>query len=152
MKEKKLIWVLLGCAVIIGAVAAIFYGMKGKKAADEENVITAMYVPYGEGFHIFVSEEIGAFVVTADKETLEVKNAGGQKISFDQLAKGNVVKIYGNGAMAESYPGQYPGVSRIEVVKEGSPSDADQYQGIIDEIYSEPDPSEPPTMQVEYTT
>ena len=152
MKEKKLIWVLLGCAVIIGAVAAIFFGMKGKKAADEENVITAMYVPYGEGFHIFVSEEIGAFVVTADKETLEVKNAGGQKISFDQLAKGNVVKIYGNGAMAESYPGQYPGVSRIEVVKEGSPSDADQYQGIIDEIYSEPDPSEPPTMQVEYTT
>ena len=57
MKEKKMIWVLLGCAVIIGVVAAILYGMKGKKAADEENMITAMYVPYGEGSHIFVSEE-----------------------------------------------------------------------------------------------
>ena len=31
MKEKKMIWVLLGCAVIIGVVAAILYGMKGKK-------------------------------------------------------------------------------------------------------------------------
>ncbi len=152
MKEKKYLWLLIGFAIIIGVVAAIFYGMKSNKAADEENAVTAMFVPYGEGQHIFVSEEIGAFEVTADKEALEVMDANGKKIAFGQLAKGNVVKIYGNGIMAESYPGQYPGVSRIEVVNEGSPSDADQYQGIVDEIYAEPDPAEPPALQAEYTT
>ncbi len=152
MKGKKYLWLLIGCAVIIGAAAAVFYGVKSKKAVDEGNAVTAMYVPLGESGHIFVSEEIGAFEVTADKETLEVVDVEGEKIAFGQLTKGNIVRIYGNGVMAESYPGQYPGVSRIEVTKEGSPSDADQYQEIVDEIYTEPDPAEPPAMHIEYTT
>ena len=154
MKKKKYVWLLLGCAVIIGAVAAILYGMGGKngEGGKEENAITAMYVPYGENGHIFVSEEIGAFEVTADKETLEVYNANGKKITFGQLVRGNIVRIYGDDIMAESYPGQYPGASRIEVEEEGNPSDADKYQEIVDQIYTEPDPAEPPFMQVEYTT
>lgn len=154
MKKKKYVWLLLGCAVIIGAVAAVLYGMGGKngEGGKEENAITAMYVPYGENGHIFVSEEIGAFEVTADKETLEVYNANGKKITFGQLVRGNIVRIYGDDIMAESYPGQYPGVNRIEVEEEGNPSDADKYQEIVDQIYTEPDPAEPPFMQVEYTT
>lgn len=154
MKKKKYVWLLLGCAVIIGAVAAVLYGMGGKngEGGKEENAITAMYVPYGENGHIFVSEEIGAFEVTADKETLEVYDANGKKITFGQLVRGNIVRIYGDDIMAESYPGQYPGVNRIEVEEEGNPSDADKYQEIVDQIYTEPDPAEPPFMQVEYTT
>ena len=54
--------------------------------------------------------------------------------------------------MAESYPGQYPGVTKIKVESEGNPSDADQYQEIVDEIYTEPDPAEPPVLQVNYVT
>lgn len=154
MKKKKYVWLLLGCAVIIGAVAAVLYGMGGKngEGGKEENAITAMYVPYAENGHIFVSEEIGAFEVTADKETLEVYDANGKKITFGQLVRGNIVRIYGDDIMAESYPGQYPGVNRIEVEEEGNPSDADKYQEIVDQIYTEPDPAEPPFMQVEYTT
>ena len=34
----------------------------------------------------------------------------------------------------------------------GNPSDADQYQSIIDEIYQEPDPAEPPSLNLEYRT
>ena len=54
--------------------------------------------------------------------------------------------------MLESYPGQYPGITRMEVVKEGNPSDADAYQELINEFYHEPDPSQPPTLNVEYRT
>ena len=63
-----------------------------------------------------------------------------------------MVKIYGNGIMLESYPGQYPGVTRIEVTKQGDPSDADEYQNLVDEIYTDPDPAEPPTMNLGYST
>lgn len=153
MKKKKYVWLLVGAAIIIGAAAALIYGMKGgKNSKEEETAITAMYVPYGEGEYIFVGETAGVFTVTAKPDSYEVFDINGNKITMEQLNKGNMVKIYGDNIMAESYPGQYPGVHRMEVVEEGSPSDADQYQEIVDEIYTEPDPAEPPTMQVEYTT
>ena len=152
MKKKKYVWFLVGAAIIIGVAAALVYGMKGKDAKEEETAFTAMYVPYGEGEYIFVGETAGVFRVTAEPDMYEVFDINGNKISMEQLVKGNMVKIYGDNIMAESYPGQYPGVTKMEVVEEGSPSDADQYQGIVDEIYTEPDPAEPPTMQVEYTT
>lgn len=154
MKNKRYMWLFIGGA-IIGAIAALIYGMRGgsnpdKKNEEEETAITAMYVPYGENGYILVGEEAGVFTVTAPQEMYEVYDINGNKIAINQLVKGNVVKIYGDGIMAESYPGQYPGVSRMEVIEEGKPSDADQYQEIVDEIYTEPDPAEPPTLQVDY--
>lgn len=153
MKNKKLIWIIIGCAVVIGVVAAIIYGIgSGKGGQEEGDPITAMYVPYGEDGYIFVSEQAGVFTVMASEEDYQVYDINGNEISLNALKKGNVVKIYGNGVMAESYPGQYSGVTRIEVESEGNPSDADQYQEIVDGIYTEPDPAEPPTLQVNYIT
>ena len=43
-------------------------------------------------------------------------------------------------------------ITKMKVVEEGKPSDADAYQDIVDEIYQEPDPSEPPSLNVGYTT
>ena len=60
--------------------------------------------------------------------------------------------ITGNGIMLESYPGQYPGIMEITVVSDGTEEDAQQYQELIDGIYTEPDPAEPPSMNVEYET
>jgi hypothetical protein len=114
-----------------------------------EPPITAMYVPYGEGFHIFVSEQAGVFEATFPEEIYDMN---GNMISEEQLVKGNMVEIYGDGIMLESYPGQYPGIMKMKVVKEGSPSDADVYQEIVDGIYQEPDPAEPPALNLEYTT
>lgn len=153
MKNKKWMWIIIGCAVVIGGAAAVIYGMgAGKGSKEEGEPISAMYVPYGEDGYIFVSEQAGVFTVTAPEEAYQVQDMNGNKISIHELKKGNVVKIYGNGIMAESYPGQYPGVTRIEVESEGDPSDADQYQEIVDELYTEPDPAEPPTLQVNYVT
>ncbi|EOS29724.1 hypothetical protein C807_02765 [Lachnospiraceae bacterium 28-4] len=153
MKNKKFMWIIIGCAVVIGIVAAVIYGMGAGKGKEEEGeAITAMYVPYGEDGYIFASEQGGVFTVTAPEEAYEVQDINGNKISLRDLKRGNIVKIYGNGIMAESYPGQYPGVTKIKVESEGNPSDADQYQEIVDELYTEPDPAEPPVLQVNYVT
>ncbi|HBA68486.1 MAG TPA: hypothetical protein DCZ40_03920 [Lachnospiraceae bacterium] len=153
MEKKKYVWIFIGGAAI-GIIAAILYGMKGKEKNEEAeaSVITATYVPYGENEYIYVSDEAGVFTVTAPPEMYDILDKNGNKIALNQLVKGNKVKIYGDGIMLESYPGQYPGASRIEVIEEGSPSDADQYQEIVDALYTEPDPAEPPTLQVDYTT
>ena len=153
MKNKKWVWIIIGCAVVVGIAAAVIYGRgAGKGGQEEGEPITAMYVPYGEDGYIFVSDQAGVFTVTASEESYQVNDINGNKISLPELKRGNIVKIYGNGIMAESYPGQYPGVTRIEVESEGNPSDADQYQEIVDGIYTEPDPAEPPILQVNYVT
>ena len=60
------------------------------------------------------------------------------------------MEITGNGIMLNSYPGQYPGVTKIQVVAEGSPEDADPYQEIVDAYFAEPDASEPASLQLQY--
>lgn len=146
-KSRKNIWLIgIGAVLVLAAGIAAVMTMTGKK---EEPPVTAMYVPFGEDSHIFVGEQTGVFVATFPEEIYDVN---GNKISKDQLVKGNVVEIYGNGMMLESYPGQYPGITKMKVMEEGTPSDADVYQEIVDQIYQEPDPAEPPVLNVEYTT
>jgi hypothetical protein len=108
----------------------------------------AMYVPFGKSSHVFVDQDNGTVFVARMPE--EIYDVNGEKIGPEGLAKGNIVEIYGNGIMAESYPGQYNGVTKMQVVSEGSPADADQYNDLIDQIYQEPDPAEPPTLQARY--
>lgn len=152
LKKKTKIWLVAGVAILIVVAGALLYVKKKAEQKKEETAITAMYVPYGEDSHIFVSDQGGVFVVFNRDATFKVYGINGEEITFDQLARGNMVKIYGDRIMAESYPGQYPGVTEIHVIKEGSPSDADIYQDIVDGIYTKSDPSEPPSLNVEYIT
>lgn len=146
-KSRKKFWMTgIGAVLVLAAGIAAVIAVTGKKG---EPPMTAMYVPFGEDSHIFVGERAGVFVATFPEEIYDVN---GNRISKEQLVKGNMVEIYGNGIMLESYPGQYPGITKMKVVEEGNPSDADVYQEIVDEIYQEPDPAEPPILNVEYTT
>ena len=69
-----------------------------------------------------------------------------------ELATGNIVRVSGNGIMLESYPGQYPGITKVEVVEEGTPADAEKYDELVAQIWQPKDPSEPPYATLEYTT
>ncbi|MCH1983191.1 hypothetical protein MCG98_11500 [Ruminococcus sp. OA3] len=144
-KRTKAIITVLNMILLSLALSAC-----GGDSEQEEHVMQAMYIPYGEDSFVFIEEENGTvFTATIPEELYDIN---GKQITGAQLKKGNIVKITGNGVMAESYPGQYHGVSRMDIVEEGQPSDADQYQHIIDGIYQEPDPSLPPTASAEYTT
>lgn len=147
-KSKKWLWELLVLVVLLGAltVAAIQMSKTAK-----ENIIRAMYIPYGEnGAYVMVDTENGTVFTVQMPE--KIFNKKGEQIQPADLQRGNILDIYGNGIMAESYPGQYMGVTEIHVAEEGNPQDADQYQYIIDELYTEPDPGQIPSLTANYRT
>lgn len=163
--RRKQIWiaaagivavVLIGAGVILwqgnNSEAKAEPGEKSKMADTMENSVinTAMYIPYDEESYVMIDQENGTVFTVSMPE--EIYGEDGSKITQEDLEKGNILTLYGNGIMLESYPGQYPGVTKIEVASKGTPSDADQYQNIIDELPKAPDIFERPYLDVEYRT
>lgn len=168
MKKYTKRMLSLGIAVVVLSVSMYGCGQSEKKdgtpsdssagmetesdsRSSEQMENTAMYVPYGDqdGYVMIDQNTDAVFTVSMPEE---IYDSEGNRITQSDLKKGNILKITGNGIMLESYPGQYPGVTRIDVEKAGTPSDADQYQEVIDQIWQEPDSSQIPFLNVEYTT
>ncbi len=81
----------------------------------------------------------------------QIYNTEGEHIDAANLAVGNVVQVSGNGIMLESYPGQYPGIARVQVVEQGNPADADAYADVIAMWAGNGDEASLPYASVEYT-
>lgn len=82
----------------------------------------------------------------------DITDADGSVLTADQLQPGNVIDIYGNNIMLQSYPAQYPGVTKMVVTDTGDASDVTPYQDMIDTFFVEPDMSNPPQLSISYTT
>lgn len=117
-------------------------------------VSTAMVVYNDGGTVLFVDQDTGSlYYPTLIGEGDDVVfGLNGDDIDADELAVGNIVQVTGNGIMLESYPGQYPGITKVEVIEQGTPADADQYAELIEQVVVAPDPAEVPSAYVEYTT
>ena len=63
-----------------------------------------------------------------------------------------MIDIPGNGIMLESYPGQYPGITKVEVIEEGAPEDAEKYAELAAQLWQPKDPAEPALATLEYRT
>ena len=167
-KNKSMVYTVVGVIillliiVIVGIMVSRNKGNGSQTELVEEEVTgeegtvtsTAMYISFTEDSYLLVDQDTGSvFTVTFPEE---LYNSKGEKITRDQLVKGNVLKIYGDGIMLESYPGQYPGVTKMEVIKDGTPADADTFleenKELVDMFTAQPDPAEPPILNVEYTT
>ena len=111
---------------------------------------TAMVVTFGDGEILFVGEDDGPYYPGLD--SAEIIGIDGTPIAASDLVAGNTVRVTGNGIMLESYPGQYLGVIKVEVIDEGAPEDAAQYDYIVAEIWQPRDPSEPANAQIEFRT
>jgi hypothetical protein len=148
-KGKKNMLVILSIVVVVLVAFGAWMMISSKQASIPADEFDAMYVAYGENNeeYVFISDTHGVFTVIFPDN---MYGLDGTVIQGSDLKTGNIVRIYGNGLMLESYPAQYPGVDKIELIEEGSPSDADQYQSIIDGIYTKPDPAEPPTLNISY--
>ena len=108
----------------------------------------AMYVPFGQDSYVMIEESGAVYTISFPEDMVDLN---GQRITREELRAGNLLDIYGDGVMAESYPGQYFGVTRVEVVDEGDPADIEQYRSLIDGLYAEPEPlDEPPALHLEY--
>ena len=64
----------------------------------------------------------------------DLTDESGKKISSEILKAADYVDVYGDGIMLQSYPGQYPGVSKMVVTGEGSEDELKQYQDVIDMV------------------
>lgn len=111
-------------------------------SADEEVVTTAMVAGVQGDSVLFVDQETETPYYPTST-TAEVLDIDGNVIALTDLVPGNVVKVTGNNIMLESYPGQYPGITTIEVTEVGTPADADKYAELVQEVMPEPGNSVP---------
>ena len=131
---------LLALVALVALVACTAAPSTDEPADGSEFVSTAMVVTFGDGEVLFVDQDTETpYYPTLPEGTPE-------------LAAGNVVRVTGNGIMLESYPGQYPGITRVEVVDEGTPADAEKYDELVAQIWQPKDPAEPALASLEYTT
>ena len=96
---------------------------------EEENAISAIYIETGEFLKtgVFVDLNNGT-IFSADIPAEGIYNKKGKLISDDVLENGDKVKIYGDGIMLESFPGQYPGVTKIQRTGRASLEETQEYE------------------------
>ena len=73
-----------------------------------------------------------------------------KKITEEDLHSGDVVKIWGNGAIAQSYPAQYPGITKIQREEKENKDYIEKYGHYLEEFIVVPDENEPPYLDVSY--
>ena len=136
---QNIVLVLLVAALL--GLAGGFWYFVGQQAIkdqleEESKAIIAMYVEIGShGDFMFVQNETET-VFTAEipeKHVYELRGDQEWKIDRDDLVSGDILKLYGEGVMLESDPGQYPGVTRVVRVSKGEPEDTEKYQERLEE-------------------
>lgn len=119
--------------------------------ASGENASTALVV-YANGNDVLLvdTQTDTPYWPTIPEEG--IVGLDGNVIPVDDLQVGNIVAVEGDGIMLESYPGQYPGITSMTVVEQGSPADAEAYQELVDTVYAPVDEESVPTASLSYRT
>ena len=148
MKEKKeRDWKFIIGMVVLVAIFAVmggaFWNMVGKQAQivkeeeqeQEANAISAIYIETGEFLKtgLFVDLNNGT-IFDAKVRAEGIYNKKGKLIADDVLENGDKVKIYGDGIMLESFPGQYPGVTKIQRTGRASLEETQEYEDKVNEL------------------
>lgn len=147
-KEEKRDWkMIIGMTLFILILVVIggsFWKMVGKEAEKvkeeearaEAEAITAIYLETGDFFKmpLFADMVNGGFF-TADIPKEGIYNKKGKLIEDDVLEIGDVVKVYGNGIMTRSEPGQYAGVTKMQRVRRADLEETQEYLDAAEELY-----------------
>ncbi len=120
---------------------------EGGTSGQETSEIQAMVLTDEQGHLYFaVTDEDLLFTVSEP----QVQDPNGDPISLSSLGAGDLVKVFGNGLFLETYPCQYPGASRIQLLEEGDAADAAPYAHMLEPIRQETEPYSIPVMHAEY--
>ena len=157
-KNRKIIaavGIVLLILIIIMAVAAIRnHFMKDAPSdrgkADAGQYLKAVYLEKEDGNSIFVNLT-AEYPFTGKIPEGELYDEEGKKITEQDLNNGDVVNIYGNGIMAESYPAQYHGITKIERAEQANQKYIQEYGHYLDELFIEKDPAQLPYLNVCYS-
>ena len=150
MKNKKIIGIvgIILVILIIGAVALGQHSFKKKEKKTEDSYMKAVYLKDEQGNSIFVQVDTEmAFLGTIPQELYDEKE---QKITEEDLHSGDVVKIWGNGAIAQSYPAQYPGITKIQREEKENKEYIEKYGHYLEELVVVPDENATPYLDISY--
>lgn len=147
-KKSRMIGVLLASVLILGTGC----GKKENTTKGKEEIPTVegVYLTYGEEQEFYIFADIkNETLFEAEIPDGKLFDKNGEKISKENLQAGDTIEIYGNGAVTQSLPPQYAGVTKMVRTEKGDQKIAEKYQPLIDAFYQAPDPSEIPTLSIE---
>lgn len=147
-KKSRMIGVLLASVLILGTGC----GKKENTTKEKEEIPTVegVYLTYGEEQEFYIFADIkNETLFEAEIPDGKLFDKNGEKISKENLQAGDTIEIYGNGAVTQSLPPQYAGVTKMIRTEKGDQKIAEKYQPLIDAFYQALDPSEIPTLSIE---
>lgn len=146
--------VLLILIIMIAAAAIRNHLMKNASSdrtkADNGHPLKAVYLEIEDGDGIFVNLT-AEYPFTGTIPEGELYDEAGEKITEQDLNSGDVLNIYGNGVMAESYPAQYHGITKIERTEQANQKYIEEYGHYLEELSVEQDPSQRPHLNICYS-
>lgn len=150
MKNKKIIGIV-GIILVILIIGAVFLGKGNAEKQEkktEDSYMEAVYLKDEQGNGIFVQTDTEMpFFGTIPQELYDEKE---NKITEEDLNSGDVVKIWGNEAIAQSYPAQYPGITKIQIEEKENKEYIEKYGHYLEEFIAVPDETELPYLDISY--
>lgn len=120
----------------------------GEQGQLEDGVLRTVFLKNESGGKLFVElKNENPFFGNIPEEILD---ENGKKITEDDLNSGDVLLVYGNQIVLESYPGQYPGISRLVREETANQELAGKYQEMLHQFCPEPDTAQVPELSVDY--
>ena len=148
------IGVLLVTLVILAAANMLRSQFSSEEPQEENQVqgeyaLKAVYLEKEDGNSIFVNLT-DEYPFDGNIPEGELYDEDGEKITQEDLNSGDVLNIWGNGVIAESYPAQYNGITKMERTQQSNQEYIDKYGHYLEELFVEKDPSELPYLNVCY--
>ena len=148
------IGVLLVTLVILAAANMLRSQFSSEEPQEENQIqgeyaLKAVYLKKEDGNSIFVNLT-DEYPFDGNIPEGELYDEDGEKITQEDLNSGDVLNIWGNGVIAESYPAQYNGITKMERTEQSNQEYIDQYGHYLEELFVEKDPSELPYLNVCY--
>ena len=91
-----------------------------------EKPMRAVYFQADDNSWYFADLDTGTIFSGTIPDKLTDEN--GKKLTEEDMTDGDVYLIYGDSIMLESFPGQYPGITKMVRKEQGNQEKADQYR------------------------
>ena len=149
------IGVLLVTLVILVAANMLRNQFSSEEPQEENQIqgeyaLKAVYLKKEDGNSIFVNLT-DEYPFDGNIPEGELYDEDGKKITQEDLNSGDVLNIWGNGVIAQSYPAQYNGITKMERTQQSNQEYIEKYGHYLEELFVEKDLSELPYLNVCYT-
>lgn len=141
--DKKMVVGIVILLALFVVVSGSFWGLvseqaqkvKEEEAHEEALAVSAIYLETGELLkqQLFVDMD-SKTVFTAEIPRDGIYNKNGKLIPEDVLENGDMVKIYGDGKMTRSMPGNYANVTKMQRIGRADLEETESYKKIVEEM------------------